>query len=699
MVESGMKNDFILKYNNNSPFRSDLIFADSNFTDIFTFDPVAGNLDDALSVPKSIILTESESHRLFNQENPIGKILSLRSTYEFIGNCDVEVKAVIKDLPENSSLQFKAVVSFATTEKIMPWIKECIWSCSNVQNYVLLEKGQDSKALASQMTRQLRSLIPKEIDCDFSLLPYSDVYFSTIRDYFKHGNLKLVHTLIFIALLILIIAAINYINLSIAGSVKRQTEVGVKKILGAKPINLAIHFLGESVIISLFSMLLGVFLACMVTPSVNRLAAIHLPEIPVSSIYFWLIAICSSIVIGVAAGFLPALSFNKFRPVSLITGSLTSQGFGINLKRGLIVFQFVISIILIISTVTVARQLSYMENANMGFNSENIVNITLSPEVKPLVLKDKLAHYPGITSISFSRWFPCNIKENWGMPLIYNGVEKEVDFACENADASYVDLMGLQVIQGRNFSDSLKEDVGSAILNEAAVKAFGLKDPLEAVFKKEDKIRKIIGVIKDFNFESLHSQIRPLVIFCADEHLFSVNVKLASGSFNSVSGTLNSIREIWNALSPNYPFEYKFIDQEVENQYKSEIIFEKIFRWGSFFAIFISCLGLIGLVLSLTEQLKREIGIRKVYGARIGEVLFMLNKDFIKWVIIAFVLACPLAWYSMEKWLKNFAYKISLNWWIFAFAGLLALGLAVLTVSWQSWSAATQNPVKTLRHE
>jgi putative ABC transport system permease protein len=591
------------------------------------------------------------------------------------------------------------VVSHATTEKIMPWIKECIWSCSNVQNYVLLEKGQDSKALASQMTRQMRPLIPKEIDCNFSLLPYSDVYFSTIRDYFKHGNLKLVQTLVFIALLILIIASINYINLSIAGSVKRQTEVGIKKILGAKPINLAIHFLGESVFISLISMLLGVLLAYMVTPSVNRFAAIHLPDVPVSSIYFWLIAICSSIIIGIAAGLLPALSFNKFRPVSLITGRLTSQGFGINLRRGLIVFQFVISIILIISTITVARQLSYMENANMGFNSENIVNITLSPEIKPLVFKDKLVHDPGIASISFSRWFPCNIMENWGMPLIYNGVEKEVDFACENADASYVDLMGLKIIQGRNFSDSLKNDVGSAILNEAAVKAFGLEDPLQAVFKKEDKIRKIIGVIKDFNFESLHSQIRPLVIFCADEHLFSVNVKLTAGSFNSVSNTLNGIRETWSELSPNYPFEFKFIDQEVENLYKSEIIFEKIFRWGAFFAIFISCLGLIGLVLSLTEQIKKEIGIRKVYGARIDEVLLMLNKDFIKWVVIAFILACPVAWYLMQQWLKNFAYKIPLSWWIFAFAGLLALVLAVLTVSWQSWRAAARNPVNTLRHE
>jgi putative ABC transport system permease protein len=581
----------------------------------------------------------------------------------------------------------------------MPWIKECIWSCSNVQNYVLLEKGQNPEELAERMTRQLRPLIPKEIECDFSLLPYRDVYFSPIRDYFKHGNLKLVHTLVFIALLILMIAAINYINLSIAGSVKRQTEVGVRKILGVRPIRLIFQFLGESVLLSMLSMLAGLLLAYVVTPAINSIAAIHLPEIPVNSTGFWLIMISGSILIGIAAGILPAISFNKIRPISLITGRSAGQSHGIYLRRGLIVFQFVISIILIISTITVKRQLSYLENANTGFDSENILNITLSPEVKTAVFKENLLNIPGIRAVSFSRWFPGNIGENWGMSLIYKGVEKEVEFACENADASYVGLMGLKIIQGRNFSDSLKSDVGCAILNEAAVKAFGIDNPFEAVFKNEDKPINIIGVISDFNFESLHRQIRPLVIFCADENLFSVNVKLATGSLNAVTNTLTDIRKAWNEVSPNYPFEFKFIDQEVEKLYLSEIIFEKIFRWGSFFALFISCLGLIGLVLSLTEQLKKEIGIRKVYGAGTREVLFMLNKDFIKWVVIAFTIACPVAGYFMTQWLKNFAYKIPLSWWIFTVAGLLALSLAVLTVSWQSWNVATKNPVKTLRHE
>lgn len=699
MVESHSKNEFILKYKDNRSMRSDIIFADGNFTKIFNFPVISGNLEDALAAPQSIILTESESKRLFNNENPIGKILSLRGTYEYLGNSDVEVKAVIKDFPENSNLQFKAAVSHLTTAKMMPGIKECIWSCSNVQNYVLLQKGQDLKVLASQMNRQLRPLIPKEIACDFSFLPFKDVYFSTIRDDFKHGNLKLIYTLVSIALLILLIAAINYINLSIAGSVKRQTEVGVKKIVGVKPVQLIIQFLGESVYISIIAMLLGVFLAYIVTPSVNSFSVIHLPEVPLFSIHFWLVLISCSIVIGIAAGLLPALSFNKFRPISLITGRSKSQSYGINLKRGLIVFQFIISIILIICTITVTRQLYYVKNKNMGFNSENVVNIKLSPEVKPAILKDKLQHNPGIGSVSFSRWFPGNIRESWQMPLICKGVEKKVDFAAENADASYVDLMGLKIVQGRNFSDSLKSDVGSAILNEAAVKAFGLENPLEAVFQQDGKISKIIGVIKDFNFESLHNQIKPLVIFCADQYLFSVNVKLSAGSFNTISKTLSSITKVWNEVSPNYPFEFKFIDQEIENLYKSEIIFEKIFRYGSFFAIFISCLGLFGLVLSSTDQRKKEIGIRKVYGAKIGEVLFMLNKDFIKWVFIAFIIASPVAYYLMGQWLENFAYKIPLSWWIFALSGLLALGIALLTVSWQSWKVATRNPVEVLRYE
>jgi putative ABC transport system permease protein len=699
MVESHSKNEFILKYKGNKSIRSDLVFADSNITKIFSFKLVSGDLEDALSTPRSIILTESESNRLFNDENPIGKILSLRGIYEFLGNSDVEVKAVIKDLPENSNLQFKAVVSHLTTEKMMPFIKECIWSCSNVQNYVLLQNGQDPKVLASHMNQQLRPLIPGEIVCNFSLLPYCDVYFSTIRDDFKHGNLKLIYTLTSIAVLILLIAVINYINLSMAGFLKRQTEIGVRKIVGVRPIQLIIQFLGESVLISFIAIIIGVFLAYLVTPSVNRISSIHLSDIPLSSIHFWLVLICCSIVIGIIAGFLPALSFNRFRPISLITGRPKSQNHGINLKRGLIVFQFVISIILIICTITITRQLNLLKNTNMGFNAENIVNIKLSPEVKHAVFKDKLQHNPGIRSVSFSRWFPGNIQENWQMTLLSNGVEKKVDFAAENADASYVDIMGLRIVQGRNFSDSLKSDIGSAIINEAAVTAFGLKNPLEAVFLQDGKIGKILGVIKDFNFESLHSQIRSLVIFYADQNLFSVNIKLSAGSFNTISKTLSSIEETWNEVSPNYPFEFKFIDQEIENLYKSEIVFEKIFRFGSFFAIFISCLGLFGLVLSSTGQRKKEIGIRKVYGARIGEVLLILNRDFIKWVLIAFIIASPVAHYLMVQWLKNFAYKISLSWWIFAFAGLLAIGIALLTVSWQSWKVAARNPVEALRYE
>ena len=699
MVESHARNEFILKYKNNRSLRSDVIFADSNFTRIFTFEPVSGNLEDALVAPRSVILTLSESKRLFNNEDPIGKIFSIRGTYGYYRITDLEVKAVIKDLPENANFQFKAVVSYGTTSSMMPWIKECIWSCSNVQNYVLLQKGVDPVNLASRIDRELRPLIPENVECSFSLLPYRNAYFSAMRDYFRHGNLKLIHTLSAIALLIMLIAVINYINLSVAGSVKRQVEVGIKKIVGVRPVHLIVQFLGESVIISFTAMVLAALMAWILTPSINNLSVIHLPEIPIGSYGFWLILAGTSVCIGIFAGILPAISFNKFRPVFLITGRSKTSGSGLNLKRGLIVFQFIISIVLIICTITVTRQLSYLRNVSMGFNTENIVNIKLSPEVKTDVFKDKLAHIPGITAISFSRWFPCNIGENWTMTLLSHGIEKTVEAAVENADAFYLDMMGLQLIEGRNFSDSLKSDVGCAILNEAAVKAFGLENPLEAGFQKNGKINKIIGVVKDFNFESLHNRIRPMVIFCADQRLFSVNVRLAAGSLNEISGILNRIGKSWNEVSPNYPFEFKFIDQAVENLYKSEIIFGKIFKVGSFFAIFISCIGLFGLVLSSTEQRRKEIGIRKVYGARINEVIMLLNKDIIKWILMAFIIASPVAYYIMDKWLRNFAYKATLSWWIFVVAGLMALSIGLITVSWQSWKAASRNPVKTLRHE
>ncbi len=698
MVWSGMMNEFALTDGKEKSIQTEVIFTDDNFTSIFSFEVVSGSLINALSEPQAVILTESESKLLFGDKDPIGKVLSLKGNKFYLGESPVEVKAIIKDFPDNSNIQFKAVVSFITARKMMPWMEGCDWNCQNVLNYAQLEKGQDPGILAAKMSEDLRPLIPEEFHSEFSLLPYSEVFFSTIRDDFKHGNLKLIYTLGSIALLILLIATINYINLSMAGSSKRLTEVGLKKMVGVEPHQLVRQFLSESVLISFIAMFIGLILAWLITPSINSLSVIKLPEIPVSSVQFWLVSIGAAIVIGFIAGVIPALALSKFRPISLLTGKSKSHYQGINLKRGLIVFQFIISIALIICTLTVTRQLSHVRNIDMGFNAENVINIQTSPEVKFEIFKDKLYEIPGVEAVSFSRWYPGNIQENWGMPMVYNGVETKVSFACENADASYIDMMGLEIVEGRKFSD-IQSDIGTAILNEAAVKEFGLENPMDAYFQKRGETHKIVGVVKDFNFQSLHNQIKPLVIFCEDESLFSVNVKLAAGDFNSIRETLDQVKTSWEEVSPSFPFDFTFIDEQVESLYKMEMVFEKIFRYGSIFAIFISCLGLFGLVISATEQRRKEIGIRRVNGANISEIMLMLNKDFIKWVLLAFIVASPAAWFLMNKWLENFAYKTTLSWWIFLLAGILAMGIALLTVSWQSWKTAARNPVEALRYE
>jgi len=698
MVWSGLINEYVLSDGKEKSVQSKVIFVDDNFTGIFSFQVVSGSLYRALSDPRAIILTESESIRLFGEEDVIGQLLYLKSTKSYLGDSPVEVKAVIKDLPGNSNLQFKAAVSFSTAREVMPWMKGCEWDCQNVQNYILLESGQDPESMAIQMSELLRPMIPEDKGCELTLLPYREVFFSSVGDDFKHGNLKLIYTLVSIALLILIIATINYINLSMAGSSKRLTEVGLKKIVGAEPGQLVRQFLSESVIISLLSLILGLLLAWAIIPAVNRLSVIELPGIPFFSFIFWLISLGAALAVGLLAGVIPALALSKFRPISLLTGKSKNHFQGINLKRGLIVFQFFISIALIISTLSLTRQLSYVRNADMGFDTENVINIRITQEVKPEIFKEKLMAVPGVRAISFSRWYPGNIQENWGMDLVDKGRETEVWFACENADASYIDLMGLEMVQGRKFSD-LETDVNSAILNEAAVKEYGLENPMNANFLHRGEIRKIVGVVKDFNFQSLHKQIKPLVIFFTNEQLFSVNVRLASGDFQLVQSTLEQVKDIWEELSPSYPFDFNFIDEQVESLYKMEMIFEKIFRYGSIFAIFISCLGLFGLVLSSTNQRRKEIGIRRVNGAGIGEIMLMLNKDFIKWVVVAFALAAPTSWLLMKRWLENFAYRLPLSWWIFVEAGCIALGIALLTVSWQSWKTASSNPARSLRYE
>lgn len=698
MVWSGIKNEFVLLTEEGNSIQTDVIFADAGFTNMFSFEVLAGSLVNALSDPQSVILTESESKRLFGDEYPIGKNITLKAKMVFFGDSPLEVKAVIRDLPENSNIQFNAAASFVTARKMMFWLDQCGWNCENVQNYLQLEEGQDPIALSTIMSEQLRPLIPVETDCDFSLLPYKEVFFSSIRDDFKHGNLKLIYTLGSIALLILLIATINYINLSMAGSTRRLTEVGLKKIVGVVPRQLIKQFLSESVLISLMAMLLGLILARFITPSVNSLSVIALPEIPFSSLSFWLVLLSAVTAIGLVAGLIPAIALSRFKPISLLSGESKSHYQGINLKRILIVFQFIISIALIICTLTVTRQLSHVRNIEMGFDAENVINIKTSPEVNFATFKDNLLQVPGVEAVSFSRWYPGNIGENWGMPLVKKGIEKEVWFATENADASYIDVMGLEMVQGRKFSE-LQSDIGAAIINEAAVKEFDLADPMEAVFQEGDKTHKIVGVVKDFNFQSLHNQIKPLVIFCENEMLFSVNVKLTSGDFSSVQLTLDQVEASWNEVSPSFPFNFTFIDDEVENLYRTEVVFQKIFSYGAIFAIFISCLGLLGLVLSSVEQRRKEIGIRRVNGANIVEILMMLNKDFIRWVGIAFLIASPVAWFIMKNWLENFSYRTSLSWWIFVLAGMLALIIAILTVSWQSWKTATRNPVEALRYE
>jgi len=699
MVESHFRDKIVLQYKTEESIKTDLVFTESDFLKIFSFDLVSGNLENALEAPHSIILTESEAKKIFGNKNALGESVSLKGNPIFFGESEVTVKAIIKDIPANSNLQFKALVSRSTAKKMMPWIKQCVWSCRNVQNYLTLKEGQDPDILAAQMNAQLRPFIPEKINCEFSFFPYSEAYFSSIRDDFKHGNIRMIYTLSSIAILILLIATINYINLSMAGSAKRLTEVGVRKIAGVKPIQLIGQLLGESVLLSTISILIGLALAKILSPAINSLSVINLPKIPLHSFAFWLVLAGTSVIIGILAGLTPALALNKFRPISLITGRTSNIGSGLNLKRGLIVFQFAVSIILIVCTFTVTKQLSFVRKQNLGFETEQVINVQLSPQVKTKIFRDKLNQIAGIENVSFSRWFPGNIKENWVMPLVYKGEETKVKFACENADDAYIDIMDLDILKGRNFSDSLVSDKRAAIINETAVKEWGLEKPFQAYFSKNGESRKIIGVVKDFNFQSLHSDIKPMVIFNEKEQVYSANIKLAVGSFNTISTTLDQINSSWKEVSPGFPFEYKFIDAEVENLYKTEIVFGKIFSYGSAFAIFISCLGLFGLVLGSTEQRRKEIGIRKVNGAKIGEILIMLNKDFIKWVGIAFVIAAPIAWYLMKNWLQNFAYKTNLSWWIFAVAGMLALGIALLTVSWQSWRAATKNPVEALHYE
>ncbi len=696
-----MNIDMVVR-NNESRFQeSNTVVVDSAFFDVFDFKLIQGDTKTVLTAPYSIVLSETAAQKYFGEENPMGKSLSIMEE-----KYNATVTGVMQDIPGNSQIDTDVLLSMTTySEDLEPDI-DTNWGGYDPTAYVLLAPGTDPSALEAKLPEFLEQNNGDEMRADqmfvtLFLEPLKEVYLYSDRGGDIVGNINNVYTFAVIALFILLIACINFINLTTARSVERAKEVGVRKVIGAKKNQLSLQFIGESMIISFFAFLITLVLAAICLPLFNTLAGKTISIGIFSNPLQILILFIVSMVLGILAGVYPAMVLSSFQPVSVLKGTFSTSSKGIFLRKGLVIAQFTISIVLIIGTMVIYQQTHYMQSKELGFDKDQILvlNTPVSPAQKEL--RDVIDGMQEVKSTGLGSSIPGR-----GNFAAYSQIEnKNGDMQIANLDLyfvdyDYIDQLAMKVIAGRTFSEEFATDSTEAmVVNQRTIKLLGYSDPKEALGAKFDQWGQqgqIIGVIQDFHFRSLAQNIAPLTMRMAEGATDVLTVKIDS---KNIQGTVAAIEDQWARILPDTPFEYTFMDEEFNQQYQDEIRFGNLFMNFAILAIFISCLGLLGLAAYSTLQRKKEIGIRKVVGSSVTGVLTLLSKDFIKLVGVAFLIAAPVSWLLMDSWLNEFAYRIDIPWWTFVLSGISALAIALATVSFHALKASLANPVNSLRTE
>jgi putative ABC transport system permease protein len=675
--------------------------ADSTFFTFFDFPLLKGNPRTALRDPNSVVLTETTAKKYFGDANPMGQSLTIGQD-----KSHATVTGVMKDIPDNTMLKASMIISMSTITGQGGNTLDNQWSNYGPYAFVLLKPGVNAKSLEAKLPAFLRKMAGSEMESSkmvptLTLERFRDVYLRSTRDGSKTGNITNVYIFSIIGAFILLIAGINFVNLTTARSTERAKEVGIRKVAGAASGQLARQFIGESVILCLIAYLLAIGCTLLLLPPFNNLAGKTInPGVfpPMSDL---LILLGVAVFIGIAAGVYPALVLSSFQPVAVLKGRFATGGRGSFLRKALVVVQFTIATGLIIGTLVVYNQLTFMRGQDLGFDKDQKMVIDTQGDSTKLVLKEEVSRLTGVLSTAMAGSMPGG-----GNPGAYSQIENtKGDMQIANLDLYFVDFdyipqLKIKLVAGRPFSRQFMTDTTHAmILNEAAVKMFGYTSPEQAIGKKFSQWGRqgtIIGVVKDFHFRSLQEVIKPLSIRIEPRgcNLLSVNI-----DGRHVPTTIAAIERKWKELLPDKPFSYFFLDEFFDKQYRAEDRFGKLFLYFAALAIFISCLGLMGLASYSTVQRTKEIGIRKVVGASVGQIVYLLSRDFLQLVLLAFVVSAPIAWWLIEGWLRGFAYRIPIYWWIFAIAGLLAALIAVLTVSFQAIRAALVNPVNSLRSE
>jgi putative ABC transport system permease protein len=711
--------NFFVKINDKIFEEKKVLMADSNFFRVFTAPLLQGDENSALLKPNSVVVNESTAKRYYGTAgNAIGKML------ETDGDNNLEITGVCNDWPENSHFVFDMLIASSTFQNT----REPNYINFAAHTYLLLAPNTSAGSLEAKFPYIIQKYVAGEIEKNFSQTyeqfkssgngynyytqPLKQIHLTSAleAELRANGSIKTVYIFGIIALFILVIACTNFVNLATARSLERAREVGIRKTFGSDRKSLIVQFLVESILISLLSIMLALGIIFLLLPMFNQLSGKEL-----TASYFFsggriLLLFLFALLVGALAGLYPAFVLSSFKPILVLKGRFKSNKYGLGLRNGLVVFQFAISVVLIISTIIVNRQMKYMLGDKLGFKKDHVIVVERTDLLAQQTesFKTELLKIGGVENVSGTTAMPGQ-PNYFGITFQKSGTKEQMTGRGVITDEAFAKTIDLQLQEGRFFSKDFSTDSLSVVLNEKAVTELGLKNPVGALLTSPDGQFNapdgspyqytVVGVVKDFHFQSLHQPIAPLVFSNISKFGGIVPVMAVRINAANFNNALSNLEGLWKKFIPARPFHYSFLDQNLATLYQQEQTTQKIFTIFSSLAIFIACIGLLGLAAYTTQQRSREISIRKVLGASVSNVVAMLSKDFLKLVLIAALFAFPLAWWAMHSWLQDFTYRINITWWVFVIAAMLAILIALLTISFQAIKAATANPVKNLRTE
>jgi len=682
-----------LTYNDRS-FDEVVGMADPSIFEMFTFPLIKGNPATALSDPNSIVLTEEMAEKYFGDENPIGKTIQADNEYDFL------VSGVLKKIPDNSHLQFDFIIPFIFGRELNYTVDR--WGNSQFRTYVQIQKGIPVQEVIQKISGYLYEKPTIEKDARLNLQPLTRIHLHSNYEFdTAHGDITYVALFSLVAFFILFIACSNFMNLATARSGNRAKEVGMRKVAGAHRSSIIKQFFGESILLAFIALFFSLIIVKLLLPAFSNLAAKELSMNISGNLSGLLMLFGIALLTGIISGSYPAIFLSSFQPVKVLKGSLRSGQKGSVFRKILVVTQFSLTILLIICTGVVHNQLNYLRNKKLGYDKEHMIYMGMRGDMRANfdTLKNELLINSNISGVTASSNVPTygytfsNSLWRWEG----QNPDEEILMRAVFIDYDYFKTFGMEIAECRSYSKDFSTDTTEAIIvNEAAVKAMRMKSPLGKRLSINEQNFQIIGVVKNYNFRSLRQGIDPLILLFEPQASRVLFAKLKSDNISQTIGYIEKIRE---KFAPGYPSNYHFLDEALDDLYRSEERVGTIFRYFSVLAIFISCLGLFGLASFMAEQRTKEIGIRKVLGATVSNIIFLLSKEFAKWILVANIIVWPIAYYAANKWLQGFAYRTTIGLWIFILAAAMVLFIALLTVSYQSFKAATANPIDSLKYE